>query len=119
MNGGLITSNTSTSINGGGGVRIIEDSFFTMNGGEISGNKATATTSAGGVGIRSPGTFRMTGGTIYGNIAENNLDPSNALVNGGPAKSAEHGRFVGDVWQRVGYLTSTDSDITVDDGVLQ
>ncbi len=96
MSGGAITGNTATSTgNGGGGLYLNNESFFTMTGGEISENTAYEgggiyanynivitisggeisdnCTSSGGKGggiyTQSATTITMSGGTISGNEA--------------------------------------------------
>ena len=69
MNGGIISSNKTTT-NSGGGVHAYND--FTMNGGTISNN--TAAGNGGGVCLVSYSSFNfvMNGGTISGNTAGTN-----------------------------------------------
>jgi len=61
---------TTTSADGGGGVRVNNGGVFILDGGEISGNSATASTAVGNGGgafVASGGRFDMLYGTIYGN----------------------------------------------------
>jgi hypothetical protein len=64
--GTIITENSSSSNNYGGGV-FVGSGTFTMNGGSITGNTATYS-GGGGVSVDS-GTFTMSGGSIMGNSA--------------------------------------------------
>ena len=68
---------TTTSFNGGGGVRVNNGGVFILNGGEISGNSATAGTgwagtpsNGGGVFVDNGGRFDMRGGTISDNAGQ-------------------------------------------------
>lgn len=56
----------STSVSGGGGVFVGENSEFNMSNGSITGNQTTG--NGGGVLVEG-GKFNMTGGTISGNTA--------------------------------------------------
>jgi hypothetical protein len=64
----LITGNTSSSYNGGGGV--YSSGTFSMSGGAVSGNTSSNGIGGGGGGVYvSSGTFSMSGGAVSGNIS--------------------------------------------------
>ena len=68
VRGGLIYNNTATS--NGGGVRIVDNSSFTMEGGIIENN--TANQNGGGVAVQSGANFTMSStALIYDNDAVN------------------------------------------------
>ena len=72
MYGGTIRDNeltTTSGTEGGGGVRVNEDSSFTMYGGTICDNEALNAANGGGVYVKN-GHFIMNGGEITGNTCE-------------------------------------------------
>jgi len=81
MRGGVIENNTSTR-GAGGGVRVLDETYFFMYAGKIVNNTSTST--AGGV--VNNGRFYMTGGEISGNIAR--------LSGGGVETRGDRGYFI-------------------------
>jgi hypothetical protein len=120
--GGKLIMNTGTSITGNtnadyGGVWVY--GTFTMNGGTISGNSATV---GGGVAIfYYSGGFRMSGGTIYGSSASSTLRNTASIDGAGlfdETGTAEYGVYSGETFYTLGYLTTTNNTLRVQNGTL-
>jgi hypothetical protein len=101
----------NTAINGGG-VAISEGLFIMNNNSEVSGN--TATNNGGGVAVESA-TFRISGGTVKDNIATSNGSALYVKAGGYAQYDTEEG------WTNFELTDDSfyDSDITVENGVLQ
>jgi len=122
MYDGVVSGNNAG--NEGGGVFVAWHSTFDMRGGRISGNRA-----AWGGGIANgAGTLRISDGIIHGSNAESG-DRNTAFAWAAVGNRrrydepdipylAEHGRFNGNDFERVGDLNSTGDTIEVVNGVL-
>ncbi|MDR2542320.1 MAG: hypothetical protein LBC80_02580 [Treponema sp.] len=131
MENGIISDNNSTSSgpniqSWGGGVFLGSFSTFTMISRKISGNTTTSTGSTaraygGGVMIQD-GTFDMHNGEIFGSEELINIRNSAGLYGFGASffrltGTAQYGRFIGNIWNSNGDLTSTDNTINVSNGM--
>jgi hypothetical protein len=111
-----VTGNTT---NGRGGGVYVSGTFNMQGSASVSGNTSGLT--GGGVIVNSFGTFQIESGTVYGNTATTNGGAALYVTDG--TASASHGTFAdpGDTtstWTSVGTLSTTDSTIKVENGVL-
>jgi len=124
MYGGTISGNTTGGMySDGGGVHVSEGTF-TMHGGIISGNTAIGNSSnGGGVYVQGgSGTFRIVTGTVYGSDAAEGL--KNTATNGATLYrenygTTERGTFIGETWNSLGSLDTTNNTIRAVNGELQ